>query len=260
MNIGGFDYPRRPGFGIRVGEVRDAWATHGQRVAPGPLLGLGDGRRTPLGARVPPGAHPGASDSGGGSAGGGGRGARWWPRTRGSRQSGGRSDRRLRSSWPASAPTPRSARGRWRRNTSSATTAGAGRGSTSPHSTGCATPWRAAVDVVLITSPDRLARCYAGQGWLLEELARAGCAVVFLERPPRDDPQDALLVQIRGAVAEYARTPRRPPGGSCPCPGAPRPTATGPTPRPGGSRRDAASTPSGRWWRGRSSPGMWRRA
>jgi len=65
---------------------------------------------------------------------------------------------------------------------------------------------RAAVDVVLITSPDRLARRYAYQVWLLEEFARAGCEVVFLERPPSDDPQDALLVQIRGAVAEYERT------------------------------------------------------
>ncbi|MDP9374520.1 MAG: recombinase family protein, partial [Chloroflexota bacterium] len=65
---------------------------------------------------------------------------------------------------------------------------------------------RALVDTVLIASPDRLARRYAYQVWLLEEFARAGCEVVFLDRPPTDDPQDALLVQIRGAVAEYERT------------------------------------------------------
>ncbi len=65
---------------------------------------------------------------------------------------------------------------------------------------------RALVDTLLIASPDRLARRYAYQVWLLEEFARAGCAVVFLDRPPTDDPQDALLVQIRGAVAEYERT------------------------------------------------------
>jgi len=64
---------------------------------------------------------------------------------------------------------------------------------------------RARVDTVLIASPDRLARRYAYQVWLLEEFARAGCAVIFLDRPPTDDPQDALLVQIRGAVAEYER-------------------------------------------------------
>ncbi len=64
---------------------------------------------------------------------------------------------------------------------------------------------RAHVDTLLIASPDRLARRYAYQVWLLEEFARAGCAVIFLDRPPTDDPQDALLVQIRGAVAEYER-------------------------------------------------------
>ena len=62
------------------------------------------------------------------------------------------------------------------------------------------------VDTVLVTSPDRLARRYAYQVWLLEEFERAGCPVVFLERPPTGDPQDALVLQIRGAVAEYERT------------------------------------------------------
>ena len=62
------------------------------------------------------------------------------------------------------------------------------------------------VERLLITSPDRLARRYAYQVWLLEEFERAGCAVVFLERPPTGDPQDALVLQIRGAVAEYERT------------------------------------------------------
>jgi len=63
----------------------------------------------------------------------------------------------------------------------------------------------ALVDTLLIASPNRLVRRYAYQVWLLEAFARAGCAVVFLDRPPRDDPQDALLVQIRGVVAEYER-------------------------------------------------------
>jgi site-specific DNA recombinase len=63
-----------------------------------------------------------------------------------------------------------------------------------------------AFDVLLITSPDRLARRYAYQVWLLEEFERAGVQVIFLERPPTGDPQDALVIQIRGAVAEYERT------------------------------------------------------
>jgi len=29
--------------------------------------------------------------------------------------------------------------------------------------------------------------------------------VIFLDRPPTDDPQDALLVQIRGAATAYER-------------------------------------------------------
>jgi site-specific DNA recombinase len=41
---------------------------------------------------------------------------------------------------------------------------------------------------------------------LLEEWARAGCAAEFLDRPMSDDPHDHLLLQIRGAVAEYERT------------------------------------------------------
>jgi site-specific DNA recombinase len=65
---------------------------------------------------------------------------------------------------------------------------------------------RGEIDAVLITSPDRLARRYAYQVWLLDEFERASCRVVFLERPPSDDPQDALVIQIRGAVAEYERT------------------------------------------------------
>src|SRR5438874_2664115 len=56
---------------------------------------------------------------------------------------------------------------------------------------------RGAVDTLLVTSPDRLARRYAYQVWLLEAFERAGCTVVFLDRPPSGDPQDALLLQIR---------------------------------------------------------------
>src|SRR5262249_11847188 len=35
---------------------------------------------------------------------------------------------------------------------------------------------------------------------------RSGCAVEFLDRPMSQDPHDQLLLQIRGAVAEYERT------------------------------------------------------
>src|SRR3954467_9315875 len=62
-----------------------------------------------------------------------------------------------------------------------------------------------AFDVVAVLSPDRLARKYAYQGLLLEGLRKAGCEVAFLNRALTDDPQDQLLLQIQGAVAEYER-------------------------------------------------------
>lgn len=62
------------------------------------------------------------------------------------------------------------------------------------------------VDRVLITAPDRLARNYVHQVLLLEELGHNGCEVEFLDRPMSQDPNDQLLLQIRGAVAEYERT------------------------------------------------------
>lgn len=61
-------------------------------------------------------------------------------------------------------------------------------------------------EVVLVTAPDRLARKYVHQVLLIEELERCGCRVEFLDRPMSQDPHDQLLLQIRGAVAEYERT------------------------------------------------------
>jgi site-specific DNA recombinase len=59
---------------------------------------------------------------------------------------------------------------------------------------------------VVVTAPDRLARTYVHQVLLIEELQAHGCTVEFVERPMRQDPHDQLLLQIRGAVAEYERT------------------------------------------------------
>ena len=63
-----------------------------------------------------------------------------------------------------------------------------------------------AVDRIVVTAPDRLARKYVHQMLLLDECERHGCGVEFLERPMSQDPHDQLLLQIRGAVAEYERT------------------------------------------------------
>jgi site-specific DNA recombinase len=62
------------------------------------------------------------------------------------------------------------------------------------------------LDRVLVTEPDRLARNYVQQMIVMDELERSGCQVEFLDRPMSDDPHDRLLLQIRGAVAEYERT------------------------------------------------------
>src|SRR6266567_1665806 len=63
-----------------------------------------------------------------------------------------------------------------------------------------------AFDRVIITAPDRLARNYVHQVVLMEELERGGCHVEFVEHPMSQDPHDQLLLQIRGAVAEYERS------------------------------------------------------
>ena len=63
-----------------------------------------------------------------------------------------------------------------------------------------------ALDAVLCLCPDRLARAYAYQVLILEELERFGVPVRFLDGPaPGDDPQAKLLVQVQGVIAEYER-------------------------------------------------------
>ena len=61
------------------------------------------------------------------------------------------------------------------------------------------------IDIVWCLSPDRLARSYAYQILILEELARFDVAVRFADAPPLDDPQGRLLVQIQGVIAEHER-------------------------------------------------------
>ena len=62
-----------------------------------------------------------------------------------------------------------------------------------------------AIDLIYVHSPDRLARRYAHQVILIEELEQLGCEVIFLNHAPSDDPEGQLLVQIQGVIAEYER-------------------------------------------------------
>ena len=61
------------------------------------------------------------------------------------------------------------------------------------------------LDVVLVYSPDRLARKFAYQALLIEELARSGVRVEFVKGPRGDSPEDQLLVQFQGMFAEYEK-------------------------------------------------------
>lgn len=61
------------------------------------------------------------------------------------------------------------------------------------------------IDRVYVHSPDRLARKYAYQVLLLDELATVGVEVVFLNRELGRSPEDDLLLQVQGMVAEYER-------------------------------------------------------
>jgi site-specific DNA recombinase len=60
-----------------------------------------------------------------------------------------------------------------------------------------------AVDRLYVMAPDRLARRHGHQMVLLEELQARGVAVVFANRPLGTTPEDQLLVQVQGVIAEY---------------------------------------------------------
>jgi len=61
------------------------------------------------------------------------------------------------------------------------------------------------IDRLYVHSPDRLARKYAYQVLLLDEFHRAGVEVVFLNRDIGRSPEEDLLLQVQGMVAEYER-------------------------------------------------------
>ena len=63
-----------------------------------------------------------------------------------------------------------------------------------------------ALDRLYILCPDRLARDFAHQILLLDELHRAGVEVVFLNHHLDDSPEGNLLLQIQGVIAQYERS------------------------------------------------------
>jgi site-specific DNA recombinase len=62
------------------------------------------------------------------------------------------------------------------------------------------------IEAVWCLSPDRLARSFAYQMLVLDELSRLGVVVYFTDTPPIDsDPEARLLVQVQGVIAEYEK-------------------------------------------------------
>lgn len=61
------------------------------------------------------------------------------------------------------------------------------------------------MDRLYVHCPDRFARHYAYQVLLLDELTQQGVEVIFLNRPLGQTPEDQLLLQVQGVIAEYER-------------------------------------------------------
>jgi len=61
------------------------------------------------------------------------------------------------------------------------------------------------IAAALVYSPDRLSRKYAYQVLLLEEFSRYGVETVFLQGVSAQTPEERLLVQFQGMIAEYER-------------------------------------------------------
>jgi site-specific DNA recombinase len=61
------------------------------------------------------------------------------------------------------------------------------------------------IEAVLIHSPDRLSRKYAYQAVWAEEFSKHGVELRFVKSPSVITPEDQLLVQFQGMIAEYER-------------------------------------------------------
>ena len=61
------------------------------------------------------------------------------------------------------------------------------------------------IQAVLVLAPDRLSRKYAYQVLLTEEWLRQGVQTIFVNAPQSQTPEDQLLVQFQGMIAEYER-------------------------------------------------------
>jgi site-specific DNA recombinase len=65
---------------------------------------------------------------------------------------------------------------------------------------------RGLVEIVFVHSPDRLSRDFINQILLTEELNRFGVELRFINRPLGSTPEDAMLLQMQGIMAQYEKT------------------------------------------------------
>jgi len=61
------------------------------------------------------------------------------------------------------------------------------------------------IDIIYTLNPDRIARKYAYQVLILEEIHNYGVSVVFLQGGTAESPEGELLIQVQGMIAEYER-------------------------------------------------------
>ena len=61
------------------------------------------------------------------------------------------------------------------------------------------------IDRLYVHSPDRLARKYAYQVLLVDELTHHGVEIVFLNHALGTGPEEDLLLQVQGMISEYER-------------------------------------------------------
>ena len=61
------------------------------------------------------------------------------------------------------------------------------------------------IDRLYVLDPDRFSRKYAYQVLIIEELTRCGVEIIFLNNPPGRGPEENLLLQVQGMIAEYER-------------------------------------------------------
>lgn len=61
------------------------------------------------------------------------------------------------------------------------------------------------IDRLYVHSPDRLARKYAYQVLLVDELTQHGVEIVFLNHALGTSPEEDLLLQVQGMISEYER-------------------------------------------------------